>query len=371
MRNSSSSRRSTLLVIMTALLLVTLTAGTALAVQGPDTPEGPPPPSGAVGLEAIGRYQAVGAEISAFDPASQRVFVTAAADAATQDPVGLLQILDISNPAAPALVATVNLSDTLGSAPNSVAVYDGLVAVALEDFDDPQADGMVGFFDVNGALITTYPTGAMPDMITFTHDGSKVLTANEGEPGDDVDPEGSITIIDLSGGVMNATVATADFTAFNGREDELRARGVRIFPDKSTAEDVEPEYIAISPDGSTAFVTLQEANAFAVVDIASATVKDILPLGLKDHSRGVIDLQEFPFTDLPPLGVTPAGQTINLGGFSGLWFVGMNAANGAYQFVTVPDRGPQRRADRRGRRRPERAPLCPARLPGARRQLRT
>lgn len=340
MSNSFSSRRGTLLIAMTALLIMTLTAGTALAGQGPDTPDGPPSTSGAIGLQVLGRYQAVGAEITAFDPASRRVFVTAAADASTGDPVGLLQILDISDPAAPALVASVNLSDTLGASPNSVAVYDGLVAVALEDAADPQANGWVGFFDVDGVLITTYPAGAMPDMITFTHDGSKILTANEGEPGDDNDPEGSVTIIDISGGVMNATVATAGFSAFNGREDELRARGVRIFPDKSTAEDVEPEYIAVSPDGSTAFVTLQEANAFAVVDIASAVVRDILPLGLKDHSRGVIDLQEFPFDNLPPLGVTPAGQTIDLGGFSGLWFQGMNPATGAYQFVTVPDRGP-------------------------------
>ncbi|MEZ4561092.1 MAG: hypothetical protein R2854_32415 [Caldilineaceae bacterium] len=162
-----------LLLASTALLIVCMTASTVLAREVPGTSDGPPLPSGAVGLDVLGRYQAVGAEISAYDPASQRVFVTAAAEAATEEPVGLLQILDISDPASPSLVATVNLSDTLGASPNSVAVYDGLVAVALEDAADPQAPGRVGFFDVDGALITTYPTGAMPDMITFTHDGSR------------------------------------------------------------------------------------------------------------------------------------------------------------------------------------------------------
>ncbi|MCA9070715.1 MAG: choice-of-anchor I family protein, partial [Planctomycetaceae bacterium] len=98
------------------------------------------------------------------------------------------------------------------------------------------------------------------------------------------DPKGSVSIIDLSNGVANATVQTADFTSFDGQEASLKAQGVRLFPDKSVSEDVEPEYIAISPDGLTARVTLQEANAFGVLDIATATFTAIQPLGAKDHN---------------------------------------------------------------------------------------
>jgi hypothetical protein len=117
-----------------------------------------------------------------------------------------------------------------------------------------------------------------------------VLVANEGEPNsygqaNSFDPEGSVSIIDLSAGVAAATVQTAGFAAFNGQIDALKTAGVRIFgPGATVAQDLEPEYITVTPDGMKAVVTLQEANALAVVDIATATVTGIQPLGFKDHS---------------------------------------------------------------------------------------
>lgn len=88
-------------------------------------------------------------------------------------------------------------------------------------------------------------------------------------------------------GVENARVTSVELTSLNGQEAELRSRGVRIFPDKSFAEDAEPEFIAVSPDGTAAFFTLQENNAVAVVDIETAEVTEIQPLGVKDYSRGL------------------------------------------------------------------------------------
>jgi hypothetical protein len=65
----------------------------------------------------------------------------------------------------------------------------------------------------------------------------------------------------------------------------LRSAGVRIYgPGATVAQDLEPEYITISADSSTAYVTLQENNAIATIDIASKTVTSIKPLGFKDHS---------------------------------------------------------------------------------------
>jgi hypothetical protein len=127
--------------------------------------------------------------------------------------------------------------------------------------------------------------GALPDMLTFDDDGRRVLVANEGEPDSylpgAVNPEGSVSIIDLGRGVARASVQTADFRAFS--KIELLARGVRVFgPGATAAQDLEPEYITLK--GRTAWVTLQEANAVAVVDVPSATVTAIAPLGLKDHS---------------------------------------------------------------------------------------
>ncbi|OYD92130.1 hypothetical protein CDG76_25415 [Nostoc sp. 'Peltigera membranacea cyanobiont' 210A] len=148
-------------------------------------------------------------------------------------------------------------------------------------------------------------------MLTFTPDGTKVLVANEGEPNsygqpNSVDPEGSVSIINIAGGVANATVAQASFTSFNNQIATLKAAGVRITgPGSTVAQDLEPEYIAVSPDGQTARITLQENNAIAILDIASATITNILPLGTKNYNLpgngldasdrdGKINIQNWP-----------------------------------------------------------------------------
>jgi hypothetical protein len=102
-----------------------------------------------------------------------------------------------------------------------------------------------------------------------------------------VNPEGSVSIIDLSAGAASATVTTASFAAFNSKAVELRAKGVRLFAGQTgfesvtVAQDLEPEYIAIAPDGKTAFVTLQENNALAILDLVTGQFTDIVPLGRK------------------------------------------------------------------------------------------
>lgn len=237
----------------------------------------------ALSLKVIGQYQTGvfddgAAEIVTHDARNQRIFVINAA-AATVD------VLDINDPTNPGKMGEIDVS-SIGAGVNSVAVYKNLVAVAVES-SPKQAPGSVAFYDAGSLThIKTIAAGALPDMLTFTPNGNFLLVANEGEPNDDytIDPEGSISVIDLRNGVLHATATMADFRAWNGREDELRARGVRIFgPGASTAQDLEPEYITVAKNSKTAWVALQEANAFAVVDIKSATVTDILPLGTKDH----------------------------------------------------------------------------------------
>ncbi|MEL7474703.1 MAG: hypothetical protein AAGJ55_00530, partial [Cyanobacteria bacterium J06555_12] len=225
----------------------------------------------AIGTYATGIFDEGAAEIPDYDPETQRLFVVNGADSA-------VDVLDISDPTNPTFEFALSL--TTGS-PNSVAVKDGIVAIAVADSVDGE-QGDVVFFDTDGNFLSSVDVGVLPDQLTFTPDGTKILVANEGEPVDDGDPEGSISIIDISAGAKEAEVTTADFTAFNGQEDTLRAEGIRIFPDRPASEDFEPEYIAISEDSSTAYVTLQENNAVAVVDIATATVTDVLPLGVQD-----------------------------------------------------------------------------------------
>lgn len=235
-------------------------------------------------LSVLGQYQSgiylqSAAEIVSYDPVSQRAFVVNAAN-------GEVDILDLSDPANPGLISSIDVSD-LGGDANSVAVKNEIVAIAVEAAVRTD-NGFVAFYDTQGIRLHVVGAGALPDAVTFSPDGRYVLVANEGEPANDyaLDPEGSITIIDLQDGVLNPLVRTADFQAFNGREDELRAAGIRIFgPGASAAQDFEPEWIEVSADSSTAYVSLQENNAIAVVDIATATVTDIFPLGFKDWSE--------------------------------------------------------------------------------------
>lgn len=242
--------------------------------------------TGALNIAFKGGLTLAGAEISAFDPGSDRLFTTSN--------VGL-QVVNLANPANPTLIATVDFT-TLGFATKdvtSVAVKGGIVAVALPAADKTLPGKIVFLNAADHSLLGSVTVGALPDMVTFTPDGKKVLVANEGEfatGGNDGD--GSVSIIDISNGVANATVQTATFTSFNGQEAALRAEGVRIFAGRTVSQDVEPEYIAVSKDGTKAMVTLQEANAVAILDIATGTFTDIVPLGLKDWFGLKLDVSD-------------------------------------------------------------------------------
>ncbi len=241
------------------------------------------------------------AEIPTYDPATSRVFVTNAATAA-------VDVISIADPSDPVLLCSIPLSGDGIAGPTSVVFTGGVLAVSLAA--DPKTDpGQVAFFDADGNPVgAPVEVGALPDAITVSPDGDILVTANEGEPNDDntIDPEGSVSIIDISAGVAAATVETATFGHLNGDRSRLERRGVRIFGqihedtgevdeegkpvyafvrNTTVAEDLEPEFAAVSPDGSTAYVTLQENNAVAVVDLDSAEVERILPLGLKRHRR--------------------------------------------------------------------------------------
>jgi hypothetical protein len=232
-----------------------------------------------LGSYRTGLFDAGASEIAGYDPGTHRLFVTNAAFAA-------IDALDISDPSHPSLAFQIDIS-TFGAKANSVSVKDGVVAAAVEA-SIKQDPGLVVFFDVNGGYLADVVVGALPDMLTFSPDGAWVLVANEGEPNDDytVDPEGSVSIIDVSGGagsVSQGDVSTVDFNAFN---DVPLDPSIRIYgPGATVAQDVEPEYIAVSPDSRTAWVTLQENNAIAIIDIDTAQIVDLVGLGVKNHNR--------------------------------------------------------------------------------------
>ncbi|MEP1645371.1 choice-of-anchor I family protein, partial [Rhodopirellula bahusiensis] len=238
------------------------------------------------GTFETGVFDESAAEIVAHDPQTQRVFFT-------NSDANHIGVLDIADPTSPTELSPITFPSGTGGV-NSVAVSGGIVAVAVAapTHTDP---GGVLFFDVDGNLLGSVTVGALPDSLTFAPDGMKVVVAGEGEPDDledptpTIDPLGTISVIDLTrlrqdGFITSFDVTTLDFTAFDGQEDTLRSQGVRIFPGRSASRDLEPEYASISPDGTRAYVTLQEANSVAVVDLVQPEILEIQPLGVKDHS---------------------------------------------------------------------------------------
>lgn len=221
-------------------------------------------------------------EIVVHDPASQRLFTTSAV-------AGYLDVVNFANPEAPVVITSINMNPYGGV--TSVAVKNGIVAVASPNAEE-HLDGSVVFFTTDGVFQKQVNVGALPDNISFTPDGLKVLTANEGQPNSDysVDPEGSVSIIDISGGIASLTqsnVTTLLFTAYNGgtAEANLIASGVRKLKATSTmSQDFEPEYITTSADSQKAWVTLQENNAIAEINLSNKTITSVWALGTKDLS---------------------------------------------------------------------------------------
>lgn len=269
-------------------------------------------------LSALDSIALGGAEISAYDALSKNFYVTSS--------VGL-QIVSAANPAGLEAGAIIDFSTDafagFGNAITSVSASGGLVAVAVANPTKTEP-GKVFLLDSDGTLIKAVNVGALPDMLTFTPDGKRILVANEGERDGDngeADAMGGVSIIDLSNGVAQATVTTLDFTAFDGQEATLRADGVRIFNGKSASLDLEPEYIAVAANGKQAMVTLQEANAVAMLDLTTQKFTQIASLGLKKYEGLLTDFGDkdggyHPVSDKPVFGMymPDAIAALNLGG---------------------------------------------------------
>ena len=204
-----------------------------------------------------------------------------------------------------------DVSAALGEA-NSIAIYGDLLAIAVAA-PVKTDNGAVLFYNLSstgtGSFIKAVAVGALPDMLTFTPDGAKVLVANEGEPDTDytADPEGSISVISLTDGVpadlaqtINLTsdmvfssdlLSASDYDTDAKRRSLLQTAGVKFAGPAGTtvAQDLEPEYITVAADSKTAWVSLQEANAIGIIDLADMSI-EVKALGHKDWGQYLIDV---------------------------------------------------------------------------------
>jgi hypothetical protein len=215
------------------------------------------------------------AEISAYDADTKKLFVVNAVKSS-------IDVINMENPFDLIYESEISITP-YGAGVNSVSVSHGLLAAAVESNPKTDPGKVVVWKTKDLSLISVIPVGSLPDMVTFSPNGRYILTANEGEPNEDytVDPVGSISIIKVPGFVA----VTLDFASFTPQQSALEANGFRTPGPAGIefAQDIEPEYVAVSGDSRTAWVTLQENNAVARVDLQSGMIEAILPLGFKDH----------------------------------------------------------------------------------------
>lgn len=288
-----------------------------------------------VRVEVVGRFSAGGSEIAGKSAAEIVQFHQSSNSAfAVNSATNQIEVIDLSsipttevgNP-----VADTSLSSTafnfptevdvllpsndvetisLGDA-NSIAIYDNILAIAVQA-EVKTNSGAVLFYSLDtqgaGTLVKAVKVNALPDMVTFTPDGTKVLVANEGEPNSDytIDPEGSVSIIDIIDMVpadVSSTINFStdmtfssdllddeDFDTDSERLELLKGSGLKLAGPMSTtlAQSLEPEYITVSQDNKYAYVALQENNAIGIIDLEDNTV-EVKPLGFKDWQDFQID----------------------------------------------------------------------------------
>jgi len=222
--------------------------------------------------------------------------------ALVQDNEGIVSATNLTS------AITLTLNDNTPGNANSIAIDENnqMLAVAMAAKNVGEA-GQIAFYDISGdspAFIKNVPAGFLPDMVTFNHDGTKVVVANEGEPNGDysIDPEGSVSIINIVEGVVADTATNIDFTTYNSQQAELESDGF-VFANPTgrtingnvinttVAMDLEPEYVSISKDNKYAYVSIQENNGLAIINLEDNSV-ELKALGFKDWSDLQIDASD-------------------------------------------------------------------------------
>ena len=289
------------LIVVAVIVIAVALVPSAAAAQWGASAAAPPAPPPQIAFGFVGRYDTglLGSSAETVSIAGDRMYVSNADN-------GSIDVVDITNPAIPTLLRRVDAKALAGmgdgASVSSVVASRGVVAVAV--IADPKTEpGAVLVLDASGALLGRAPVGSNPDAMAFTPDGKRILVANEGEPVDytgTVDPEGTISIVTVPPGQRKGnsnrqaplpvkTVHFRDFNTGGPRAAELPA-GVRVFgPNATVAQDVEPEYVTVSPDGRSAYVTLQENNAMAILNLPSGGIRSIVALGYQDFGTVPFD----------------------------------------------------------------------------------
>lgn len=241
--------------------------------------------SAAPRLEVVGVYESGpdgGCEIVGAHAATHRAVVSHARK-------GVVDLLDLGDLTRPVRLRRFMLGLFAGEELTAVAFHpDGTRFLALVRGRGPTAKGRIEVRSVeDGALLTQVATGIGPDAITIDAAGLRAVIANEAEG----PAPGSVTIVGLKDFAARE-VALPDLSGrpgFTSADDgRIATGGADPAPlREQTPAALEPESVAISPDGRRAYVTLQENNGVAVIDLETAEVVACHGLGTTEHEADV------------------------------------------------------------------------------------
>ncbi|MEM9102571.1 MAG: choice-of-anchor I family protein [Pseudomonadota bacterium] len=256
-----------------------------------------------------GGFESNSAEFIAYDNAKKRLYVV-------NNTVVGVDIFDISQPESPRKIHTIGMLN-FGSRVTSIAVKDPYIAITSQSLNPLEKGKIVIFDSKEWRQRTVFDVGVDPKMAVFHPSEDWILVSNEGPPNDDYskDPEGTLSLVDYSNGIINSVLTTLRFKNFETMKSALLAQGLHLSSeDVKLEKDLEPDYIALHPTQPIAWVTLQESNAIAVVDLYRQDIVDIYPLGYKDYqiSNNTLDASDkdggINFKGWPVLGLLqPSG----------------------------------------------------------------
>ncbi len=222
-----------------------------------------------------------GTEIVSFNPKNDQLY-------SVNGYTNAVEVIDASNPSQLKKVSELKIEDfgIESSGLTSVAVHpSGKYVAAAAPAKVEQENGSVVFVYADGSYASHVKVGPLPDNIVFTHDGKKLLVANEGEPNDDytVNPVGGISVIALPDDI--STLSQDHVHTVEIKAEDLPANIRPLGPNpEETFKNAEPEFIVVDAKDQFAYVSLQEVNALAKFDITNEKFVDVQFLGYKDYS---------------------------------------------------------------------------------------
>merc|ERR1719361_2823004 len=175
----------------------------------------------------------------------------------------------------------------------------GYMVASLIPLNYAQATGWLAFIDTESEYISHFVALEecfSPKHVVSTSDGTRLVVACEGLADDGIaDPQGSITVMDTSSDdISEWRLFSVGFTEFDDCDDDSCSKHLpsgiyQPQPESAFSVNAEPEYIALDDTGHYAYISLQENNAVAILDLQRLEMQNVFSFGAHDFGFSGLD----------------------------------------------------------------------------------